>query len=253
MENNKPLKPTEHIVDVSGAAIFCRKTGTGPSIVLLHGFNQSNRLFALVEKELAKRFTVILIDSRGHGQSGITQEKITTLLMAKDVVDVLDHFKINKCCIIGFSDGGNTALQMGVSFPERVWGIVPIGSNAQPQGLKRKILLLFKIWNCLLICASRLSIKAATSQLSLMPLLLEQPQLKKSDLNILTTKCFLIWAAHDYATSEHIASMGKEIQNSETLIVKKSTHLSIMKKWSKYENEVLLFIDSILMSENMVT
>ncbi len=55
--------------------------------------------------------------------------------MAEDVVRLLDHLKIEKAVILGFSDGANTALEFAADHPERAEKIIAVSANALPDGL----------------------------------------------------------------------------------------------------------------------
>lgn len=113
-----------HTVEVPGAVLSCHVVGSGPPVVFLHGFSQNNSIFEEFEKLLAQHHMLILLDSRGHGASGLGQDAVTIKLMAEDVLDVLDYLGLEKTHVIGFSDGANIAMQLAINHPERVSGIV---------------------------------------------------------------------------------------------------------------------------------
>jgi haloacetate dehalogenase len=52
-----------------GASIFVRRFGSGPPVLLLHGFPQTHLMWRAVAPVLAERFTVICADLRGYGRS----------------------------------------------------------------------------------------------------------------------------------------------------------------------------------------
>ncbi len=229
-------------IEIPGITLHCRILGQGSPVVFLHGFGQSNRIYADIERELAGHHQLILLDSRGHGLSSFDDQPVTTRLMAADVVQVLDYLKIETCFVVGFSDGGNIALQLAVDFPSRLQGIVAISSNARPDGLKPNIIWLFKFGNWLLKLGAWLRIPSLARLSLLMPLLLEQPQITKQELQKITTPALLLWAEKDYMTQQHIEEVGTDIPGSKTLIINKSSHLSIVKKWPQYHKSVLDFL-----------
>src|SRR5260370_235532 len=60
---------TRQIVTVEGIDITCVKGGSGPPILLLHGFPQNMAMWARVAPQLAEHFTVVCADLRGYGDS----------------------------------------------------------------------------------------------------------------------------------------------------------------------------------------
>ena len=57
-------------VDVADTTIFIRRRGTGPPLLLLHGFPETHLMWHPVAPALAETFTVICADLRGYGASG---------------------------------------------------------------------------------------------------------------------------------------------------------------------------------------
>jgi len=110
--------------------------GSGPALLLLHG-GLSNRLswFAQLPWLVEAGCRVVVIDTRGHGQSGPGEGELSYRLLASDAIAVLDKLGIEKSNVIGWSDGGNTALMLGLYWPRRVLRIVTISANFSPAGL----------------------------------------------------------------------------------------------------------------------
>jgi pimeloyl-ACP methyl ester carboxylesterase len=110
--------------------------GSGPAVMLLHG-GMSNRLswFSQIPWLAASGRQVVVLDTRGHGDSTLGSAELTYRLLASDAVAVLDHLHIHKADVIGWSDGGNTALMMGLYWPRRVDRLVAISANYHPSGL----------------------------------------------------------------------------------------------------------------------
>ena len=93
-----------------GVSIFYRVEGSGPTLVLQHGFGDSSDSlydFGYVEA-LKSRYQLILPDTRGHGQSSKPHEPeaYTPLNFAADITAVLDDAGIQKCRYWGYSQGG---------------------------------------------------------------------------------------------------------------------------------------------------
>jgi pimeloyl-ACP methyl ester carboxylesterase len=116
--------------------IHYRSYGKGPPVLLLHG-GLSNRLswFSQVPWLVASGRQVILLDTRGHGESGLGDTDLNYRLLAADAIHVLDRLGILRTDVIGWSDGANTALLLAHEWPGRVRKIVVISGNSDPSGL----------------------------------------------------------------------------------------------------------------------
>ena len=84
-----------HFADVGDATLHYATAGTGPTLVLLHGWPQSWRCWRKVIPLLAPDYTVIAPDLRGLGQSSLAEDGYAKRLVAGDVWtlvhDVLGH------------------------------------------------------------------------------------------------------------------------------------------------------------------
>lgn len=125
-------------VDVDGARIAYSIYGKGDPVLLLHGGLGNSSHFGFQLPALADRFQVIAIDSRGQGRSTRTQATITYDMMAADVVAVLDHLGIARASVVGWSDGGEVALKLGIRFPDRVNRLFVFGANYDATGSKSR-------------------------------------------------------------------------------------------------------------------
>ena len=129
--------PQTGSVDTDGASIhYQHYPGQGPAILLLHG-GLSHRLswFSQLPWLVSSGREVVLIDSRGHGRSGLGDGELSYERHAADVIAVMDALHLRKADIIGWSDGGNTALVLAHRRPQRVNRIVAISANYDPSGL----------------------------------------------------------------------------------------------------------------------
>jgi pimeloyl-ACP methyl ester carboxylesterase len=130
-------EPSDHgSVDVDGARIAYSIYGKGEPVLLLHGGLGNSSHFGFQLPALVDKFQVIAIDSRGQGRSTRTRTKITYDLLAADVVAVLDHLNIARASVVGWSDGGEVALKLGIKFPERVNRLFVFAANYDATGSK---------------------------------------------------------------------------------------------------------------------
>jgi len=110
--------------DSNGVKIQYRVEGQGEPVVLIHGFAataQFNWTVPGVTHALAKDYRVITFDNRGHGKSDKPHDpKMYGKEMVEDVVRLLDHLKIEKAHIVGYSMGGFITIKLLATHPERV-------------------------------------------------------------------------------------------------------------------------------------
>lgn len=99
--------------------------GTGPVLVLLHGWMATADLnFGFAYAALSREFRVVAFDQRGHGQGLRTSGRFTLARCADDVTAVLDALDITRAIIVGYSMGGPIALHVARRHPTRTAGLV---------------------------------------------------------------------------------------------------------------------------------
>ncbi len=133
---NSTASTTKGQVTVGDTDIHYVSYGSGPPVVLLHG-GLSNRLswFSQLPELVESGRQVVLPDTPGHGDSTLGGDELSYRLLAADIVKIFDRLSIEKADVVGWSDGGNTALLMGRYWPQRVGRMVVISANFNPQGL----------------------------------------------------------------------------------------------------------------------
>lgn len=128
----------EGTFDSNGVAIRYLTKGQGQPVVLVHGFSASaetNWVLPGVFEGLAKDFRVIAIDNRGHGKSGKPHDPaVYGDEMARDVIRLLDHLKIDQAHIVGYSMGGFLTMRLLTLAPERFASAVIGGAGWRPPG-----------------------------------------------------------------------------------------------------------------------
>lgn len=123
-------------VEVTGARIYYAIYGKGDPVILLHGGLGNADHWANQVPALADKLQVIVIDSRGQGRSTRTSARISYEAMADDVIAVMDHLKLDKASLVGWSDGGEIALKLAIKYADRVDKLFVFGSNYDSAGSK---------------------------------------------------------------------------------------------------------------------
>jgi haloacetate dehalogenase len=112
-------------VDTGETTIFARWSGSGPPILLLHGFPQNHLMWRKVAPLLARHFTVICADLRGYGRSGCPASSpdhapYAKRAMARDMVAVMDRLGFPRFSVAGHDRGGRVAYRMALDHPARI-------------------------------------------------------------------------------------------------------------------------------------
>ena len=115
-----------HIDAGGGLTIHGAESGSGPPIVLLHGFTGSAETWTPLRQKLDSAYRVIAIDQPGHGQSSSPPDPDRYRLdrFASDLAFLLDSLDIERAVVLGYSMGGRAALRFAVDYPRVVAGIV---------------------------------------------------------------------------------------------------------------------------------
>ncbi len=111
-------------MDVNGTSLYCEVAGSGPAVVLLHGFTLNTRMWDEQFMPLAQQFQVIRYDLRGFGRSAVpTGEPYSHV---DDLRALLDRLEIGQASLVGLSKGGVVALDCALTDPARVRALVLI-------------------------------------------------------------------------------------------------------------------------------
>jgi haloacetate dehalogenase len=126
---------TSH-VEVSGNTIFVRRYGKGPGILLVHGFPRTSLMWRFFAPKLAENHTVICVDLRAYGRSGIPPSAddhfpYSKRAMAKELVEVMEKLEFPTFTLIGHDRGGRVSYRMALDHPKNVerlavFDVIPI-------------------------------------------------------------------------------------------------------------------------------
>ena len=105
--------------------IACQTAGSGPALLLLHGFPQTKAIWRHVAPELAKRFSVVVTDLRGYGASSKPvgapdHSTYSKRSMAADQHAVMQALGHKKFSVLGHDRGGRVSHRLAMDFPESV-------------------------------------------------------------------------------------------------------------------------------------
>ena len=112
-------------VNVAGMQIACAVGGSGPPVLMLHGFPQNLAMWARVAPALAKHFTLVCADLRGYGDSAKPKclpdrSNYAFRALAADQIGLMRHLGFQRFHVVGHDRGGRTAHRMALDHPDAV-------------------------------------------------------------------------------------------------------------------------------------
>jgi haloacetate dehalogenase len=113
------------VIDTQDAQIFVRHGGSGPGLLLLHGFPQTHLMWRDIAPLLMRDFTVVCADLRGYGQSSCPPSDVdhapySKRAMATDMVDVMGELGFARFHVAGHDRGARVAYRAALDHPERI-------------------------------------------------------------------------------------------------------------------------------------
>ncbi|WP_416355828.1 alpha/beta fold hydrolase [Aureimonas phyllosphaerae] len=121
--------------------IHFERSGTGSTLVLIHGVGASLRSWDEVCALLEADHDVLRLDLRGHGQSAPIDGPYSIEAFARDVVAVMDAASVAKADLVGFSLGGLIAQKLALEYPERFGRVVLLSAVAGRTPVERERVL----------------------------------------------------------------------------------------------------------------
>lgn len=215
--------------------------GKGQPLILLHGNMSDSSYFNHQIDYFSKFYQVIAIDSRGHGHSTMGKKKLSLNLFVEDLLIVLDALKIDKCIMLGFSDGANIAMKFAKSYPERIIAMISVSANLSPEGLKLFFRIIVKLIIVLMKPLQR--IKYFRHKRQVLSLINQTSRVSKKDLKKFKMPVLVISGAYDLIHRHHSQMIAKHIQLSKLIIVKKSGHNLLKSRRDKINPCILAFLN----------
>jgi pimeloyl-ACP methyl ester carboxylesterase len=234
---------------VNDVKIWYAVFGHGDPVILLHGGLANSNYWGHQVPVLAKRYQVIVVDSRGHGRSTRSQHPFGYDLMASDVVGLMDFLKIRKAAIIGWSDGAILGLEIAIHHPERLTKLFAFAANSDPSGVKD--IAQSPVFNAFIARAQK-----EYEQLSATPDQYEsflnqiramwesQPNFTVQQLRGITVPTWIVDGDHDEAIKrENTEFMASQIPAAGLLLQPGVSHFSFLQDPEQFNDDVLHFLE----------
>ena len=120
---------------VNGLKMYYEIHGEGTPLVLIHGGGSTiQTTFGNILPSLARHHKVIAVELQAHGHTADRDNPESFAQDADDIASLLAWLKINKADFMGFSNGGHTSMQIGISHPKLVNKLVLISTFYKRDG-----------------------------------------------------------------------------------------------------------------------
>jgi pimeloyl-ACP methyl ester carboxylesterase len=114
-----------HFANVNGLHMYYRDQGEGRALVLIHGGGSTvETSFGAIIPRLARSHRVIAVEEQGHGHTEDLDRPLSFEQMADDTAALLEQLHVTEADVLGFSNGGMTALRLALRHPSLVRRLV---------------------------------------------------------------------------------------------------------------------------------
>ncbi|MGH6717888.1 MAG: alpha/beta fold hydrolase [Alphaproteobacteria bacterium] len=234
---------------VNGIDMYYAIYGTGDPILLIHGGLGHADIWANQVIALSKNYKVIVADSRGHGRSSRNADPYGYDLMSADYLALLDHLKIDRVALVGWSDGGIIGLDIAMTHPERLTKLFAHAANVTVDGVKPDVMEspAFAAY----VDRSGIDYKrmsktpdeydAFVTQISNM--WATEPTWPDERLAKITVPTAIVLGDHDEAIKrDHTEAMAAAIPGAKLVILPKVSHFAMLQDPKGYTQAILDFL-----------
>jgi pimeloyl-ACP methyl ester carboxylesterase len=113
-----------NFVKVSGTSLHYVRGGTGPAVILIHGFPEDWYEFRKVMPRLAMHFAVVAVDLRGVGGSDVTPGGYDAANLAEDIHQLAEQLHLQNVYVVGHDIGGMVAYAFARRYPQTARGVM---------------------------------------------------------------------------------------------------------------------------------
>lgn len=232
----------------SGANIFYSEyfpaDPQAPTLILLHGNGEDHTYFVKQLPAFSPHFRLVLMDTRGQGQSTGGDGELNFSVFAADLLALMDHLQIAKAHLLGFSDGGNLALTFALAHPERVQSLILNGANLEPGGVKLSTQLPIVLGYGCCRLLSPFSRKARQNG-AVLGLMVNHPHIPSQALAALTMPALVIVGERDMIRDRHSQLIARSLPNAQFVRIPGGDHFCAAKCPEVFNHAVLSFLQNL--------
>jgi pimeloyl-ACP methyl ester carboxylesterase len=244
-------------IKVNDITMYYEVYGEGEPLVLLHGGGGSIENFEYQIPELSEYFRIIAVDSRAQGRTTDSEQELSYALMASDIAELLKKLQLDDAYILGWSDGGDTGLELAYSHPELVRKLVISGSDynhlnpsAPDDGIRMDqedpVILKTKAF----LKKFRENPEKLSPYPERVPAIREKlrkmwnnfPDFSIDQLKTINIPVLVIAGDHDIATLEQTITLFKSLPKAQLFIVPGTSHLTFMEQPELMNQQIIKFL-----------
>ncbi|GAA4326607.1 alpha/beta fold hydrolase [Mucilaginibacter gynuensis] len=215
--------------DIRGIRMYYEVYGKGEPLLIIHGNGGSINNFLYQIPYFAKKYQVILADSRAQGKTIDHKDSLSYEMISDDLDALLDHLRIKNANVIGWSDGGIEGLLLAINHPDKVKKLAVTGANLRPDTtavdpfLQKMVMDAYHKGVDSLKTINQPAV-ALKDHLKLLHLLTHEPHIKIEDLKKITCPVLVIGGDHDVINTRHTLEIFENIPKAYLWIVSDSGH-----------------------------
>ncbi|HEY4164283.1 MAG TPA: alpha/beta hydrolase [Dongiaceae bacterium] len=245
-----PKAAKSGLAPVDGIKIWYAEFGPSgaPIVIMLHGGLGNSNYFGNQVPVLARKYRVIVMDSRGHGRSSRDAQPYGYDLMSNDVLALMDYLHVKKAAIVGWSDGAIIGLDIAIHHPERIAKLFAFAANSDPSGVAD--ISKSKVFNDYIngtekeyaaLSPTPKDHKAFLDEIGKM--WASQPNFTKQQLAGITTPTLIVDGDHDEAIKrENTEYMATTIPHAGLLILPRVGHFAFLQDPAQFNDALKHFL-----------
>jgi pimeloyl-ACP methyl ester carboxylesterase len=215
--------------EIRGFKMYYEVYGKGEPLLIIHGNGGSIKDFRYQIPYFAKKYQVILADSRAQGKSNNDKDTLSYEMMSDDLNALMDQLKIKNANVIGWSDGGIEGLLLAMRNPDKVKMLAVTGANLWPDSTAvypylQDFILKQNVFSADSLKRMKNPSRQIKDQVLLLHLLSYEPHIKARALHKISCPTLVIGGDHDVIQTEHTMLIAKNIPKSYLWILPNSGH-----------------------------
>lgn len=120
-------------IRINGTLYHYRDIGEGPTLIFAHGLFANHEIFSAQFQALSKSYRCIVLDMPGHGLSEYDPAGWKLDDLSRDIALMIEELSLGRVTFIGQSQGGMVGIRLAAYYPQRVSGLVLIGTSAKAE------------------------------------------------------------------------------------------------------------------------